>query len=121
MYSIHDRNTFYQLQKYIDSIRNVIKVGYFPFALIGFKDDLEREVSYQEALEFAKKNNIVYFTETNRRYKNEILISMCKILEYIKFGKINLKSNYILGDLYKRNHFNFKKGKLEDIFMHFID
>ena len=63
IYDITDKKSFEIVDKWIESIYNLKDYKKFPVILIGNKSDLkdEREVSYKEGENFAKKYNIKFF------------------------------------------------------------
>jgi GTPase SAR1 family protein len=68
------RDSFENLQDWLKEIKNSCQADVQVF-LIGNKSDLspmEREVSLEEALEFQRKNNILYFTETSAKSGDNI-------------------------------------------------
>ena len=73
-YSVGRRDSFENLQDWLKEIKNSCQADVQVF-LIGNKSDLspmEREVSLEEALEFQRKNNILYFTETSAKSGDNI-------------------------------------------------
>lgn len=73
-YSVGRRDSFENLQDWLKEVRNSCNPDTQVF-LIGNKSDLspmEREVSLEEALEFQRKNNILYFCETSAKSGDNI-------------------------------------------------
>lgn len=73
-YSVGMRSSFESLNEWLKEIRNSCSPDVLLF-LIGNKSDISpihREVTYEEALEFQKKNNILYFTETSAKSGDNI-------------------------------------------------
>ena len=62
VYSVNDRQTFDNLENWIRNLRNVSKKR-TRIILIGNKNDLKREVSYEEGKKFAEKNDLPLFFE----------------------------------------------------------
>jgi len=63
------RSSFESLTDWLKEIRNSCSPDVQLF-LIGNKSDLnpvQREVTFEEALEFKRKHNILYFTETSAK------------------------------------------------------
>ena len=63
VYDITLRNTFYDLNRWIDRIKEYKDISNFPIIIIGNKVDLKakREVSKEESQQFADSNYIPYF------------------------------------------------------------
>ena len=63
VYDITLRNTFYDLNRWIDRIKEYKDISNFPIIIIGNKVDLKakREVSKEESQQFADSNHIPYF------------------------------------------------------------
>lgn len=59
VFDVINRNSFEEVQNYIDLIKNVPKATYM---IVGNKIDMKdkRAVSYEEALEFARKRSVTY-------------------------------------------------------------
>ena len=70
LYSITDKNTFNDLQKWVDCVKKK-NVGIF-IGIVGNKIDLyeERKVSEEEGEEFAKDNKCLFFESTATEYEN---------------------------------------------------
>jgi Ras-related protein Rab-2A len=63
------RSSFENLNDWIKEVRNSCSQDVQLF-LIGNKSDIspsQREVTFEEALEFKQKNNLLYFTETSAK------------------------------------------------------
>jgi len=81
MYSVIDRNSFFQLKNLLKLIEDS-EYGHLPRVLVGTSIDLDeydptkedqelqRVVSYDEAEEFAEKNNMLYFEVSSAKFKN---------------------------------------------------
>lgn len=88
-YSVGRRDSFENLQDWMREIHNSCSPDVQTF-LIGNKSDLspmEREVSTEEALEFQRKSNILYFTETSAKSGdniNQLFMDAAKFI-YLKY------------------------------------
>jgi GTPase SAR1 family protein len=83
------RDSFESLNDWLKEIKNSCSPDVQIF-LIGNKSDLnpmQREVSTEEALEFQKKHNILYFTETSAKSGDNInqLFLDCSKFIYLKY------------------------------------
>jgi Ras-related protein Rab-2A len=73
-YSVGMRSSFENLNDWLKEVRNSCSPDVQLF-LIGNKSDIspaQREVTFEEALEFKQKNNLVYFTETSAKSGDNI-------------------------------------------------
>jgi Ras-related protein Rab-2A len=65
-YSINNRESFQNLDIWLQEARDKANEGAI-IILVGNKNDLEREVSYEEGMEYMKKNNLDVFFETSAK------------------------------------------------------
>jgi Ras-related protein Rab-2A len=84
---INDRNSFTNLNRWIDDVQNKCDKN-VPRILVGNKIDLEREVTYDEITDFAFKNDFLY-CETSLTYDKDHKKGIVRIME--KIGKLILK------------------------------
>jgi len=62
IFSVIDRESFERVGEWLDSIKDTVQISTKSIFLIGNKIDVpKREVSNEEAYEYAKNNNIKYF------------------------------------------------------------
>jgi small GTP-binding protein len=82
VFDITSQSSFNSLATWMDAVREINPD--VPFILIGNKADLagERVVSYEEAEEFAKKNNMEYF-ETSAKTGDDITEAITSCLELV--------------------------------------
>jgi Ras-related protein Rab-1A len=83
-YDITDKNTFQNINKWLEEVKN-FSVGTPLLILCGTKTDLEekRVVSYEEAEEYAKTNNMRFFESSSKNNSN-----VKEIFELIAENKI---------------------------------
>ncbi len=73
-YSVGMRSSFESLNEWLKEIKNSCAPD-VQIYLIGNKSDInpaEREVTFEEALEFKQKHNLLYFTETSAKSGDNI-------------------------------------------------
>jgi hypothetical protein len=94
------KDSFNRLETWLSESKNYTD-EHLKIFLIGNKSDLEmqRKVTYEEALEFQKKHQIDYFTETSAKLGQinlDIFTRAAKILysEYLKYKKFYDSSNF---------------------------
>ena len=89
-YSIDNRNSFDNLDKWLGDAREKANEGAI-IVLVGNKSDLNREVQYDEGLNYMKNNNLDFFFETSAMSGDNILIvfedAARKILEKERLNK----------------------------------
>lgn len=78
VFDILNRNSFNEIQSYIDLIKNVPKATYM---IVGNKIDMKekRAVSYEEAAEFAKKRSVTYLevSAVTGQHVDEMFTEFC--------------------------------------------
>ena len=86
MYSINERESFTQISRWMDSIKEHCDMSKVSIILIGNKKDLEneRQVSTEEGQQLAKEYNISFFessakTDENVKIAVDTLITQCLI------------------------------------------
>ncbi|MGQ4914479.1 MAG: Rab family GTPase [Candidatus Asgardarchaeia archaeon] len=69
-FDLTNRDTLYNVEKWMNEARKYS--GLIPFVLVGTKADLEdqREVSYEEGLEYAKNHGLKYFETSAKTGQN---------------------------------------------------
>lgn len=108
MYSINERESFTQISRWMDSIREHCDMNKVSIVLIGNKKDLEneRQVSTEEGQQLAREYNIRFFessakTNENVREAVNTLITQCLARNPINEGKKkNGKNNLYKVGLY---------------------
>jgi small GTP-binding protein len=123
MFDLSDKKSFIELNEYIEFFKNNCngfenspKIDEPVIYLIGNKNDLDREVSYEEANEFAKNNNFKYYEISVKKdirdteniitkMSNDILV---KILEMedniIQENRDKMKDNVVLLESNKNDY-----------------
>lgn len=119
MYSIDNRKSFVYLNNIFYNIYHVHNYDTFPIVLIGNKDDLKRTVSIDEGVQFAMNNHLIYFIESNKNCTYEYLTTFYKLLEFLKFGKLDPNTRYLFGNSYKKSNFNFNQISF-DVAFYFV-
>ena len=106
VYDIASRDSFNSLQNWLTDARNLASPSII-IILVGNKKDLDaqREVSFQEASQFAKENDLIFIecSALNGENVEETFLKCARsILTYIESGQINpdrLGSGIQFGDL----------------------
>ena len=114
-YDITDKNTFQNINKWLEEVKN-FSVGTPLLILCGTKTDLEekRVVSYEEAEEYAKINNMRFFESSSKNNSN-----VKEIFELIAENKITtvctLTDTFDKSDMRSRKKINLQpSGKNEN-------
>ena len=87
IYNINNYNSFINILEWMKDIKSYT-IPEITFILIGNKCDLDRKVSYNEALEFANTYNML-FIETSAKQSINVNIAFTKLTEYIYKKIIN--------------------------------
>ena len=110
IYDITNRNSFHNLNLWFDELEKNLDLNNLYIYLIGNKADLiqEREVSYEEAKDFADKKNIPYIEisaktgdNINKLFNQMIKGTVIKIVEQKKKDKNFLSESFRLSFLDK--------------------
>jgi Ras-related protein Rab-2A len=95
VYDVTRRETFVNAKSWLDDIREQAHPE-INICLVGNKDDLEsqRQVSYEEAAQWAEENEIRHFVETSAKTGDHVLDAYSSVAELIHAkilaGKYNL-------------------------------
>ena len=101
VYSIDDKKSFENLDFWLEQIKNNSE-GDYPIFLIGNKSDSNnRKVSFEEAENYSKKNNFVYFNETSAKNGENVIEIFKKIALYLynEYNDISFSRSNTFGSL----------------------
>jgi GTPase KRas len=93
LYDITKKNSFEEVENYFEKVFRIKDEEKFPMVLIGSKCDLEkeREISFEEGFELAKKYGIPFF-ETSAKVCINIEESIFALIEEIYKSKQRIPS-----------------------------
>ncbi|KAJ5074311.1 ras gtpase [Anaeramoeba ignava] len=94
VYSITDKNSFDELENYLNEIYKYKKVNDFPIIIIGNKNDLEdeRQISKEEGNEFAIKHGCPFY-ETSAKTRYNVEETIFTLLREIRKYPFDSNSN----------------------------
>lgn len=84
VFSLADRRSMLNLKSFFDMIHELYDEWTPPIVLVGNKVDLERQVSHEEALQFAKANDVVEYLETSAKSGQNVDLMFETVLRHAK-------------------------------------
>lgn len=112
IYDLSDKKSFMNLETWINFIKQV-NTDDSLVILAGNKNDLERQVTYNEGYELAQKNNMMFFETSAKKPSNINLMMFSAIAELPFFSQFEIDKESLIKELQK---VNCKNGsKVEEI------
>ena len=106
VYSIAKKETFQNLDSWINQLNNLVDLSTKPVIIVGNKCDLasEREVTYEEGKEYAKKHGFNFY-ETSAKTGENVKTAFDDIFEQL----YKLNEEEIMGQNAKKNNVSLNK------------
>ena len=106
VYSIAKKETFQNLDSWINQLNNLVDLSVKPVIIVGNKCDLasEREVTYEEGKEYAQKHGF-HFYETSAKTGENVKTAFDDIFEQL----YKLNEEDIIGQSAKKNSISLNK------------
>ena len=108
IYDLSDKKSFMNLETWINFIKQV-NTDESLVILAGNKSDLERQVSYNEGYELAKKNNMMFFETSAKKPSNINLMMFTSIAELPFFSQFEINKENLIKELQEVNCKNGSK------------
>ena len=108
IYDLSDKKSFMNLETWINFIKQV-NTDESLVILAGNKSDLERQVSYNEGYELAKKNNMMFFETSAKKPSNINLMMFTAIAELPFFSQFEINKENLIKELQEVNCKNGSK------------
>jgi len=102
IYDLSDKKSFMNLETWINFIKQV-NTDESLVILAGNKSDLERQVSYNEGYELAKKNNMLFFETSAKKPSNINLMMFTAIAELPFFSQFEIDKESLIKELQEVN------------------
>jgi len=108
VYDVTRKETFLNIKSWLDFIRN-IKFENSIIVLCGNKIDVDKQVSYEEGENFAKKENLMFFEVSAKTLNNLNNMFYSVVAELNFFNQYNIEKHKIIVELDEENK-NSKEG-----------
>ena len=111
VYSINSKDSFEQLNSFVEQIKEVKSEDPYSMVLIGNKSDLEdqRKVTKEEAQSFANQNNFDFFIETSAKTAHNVekaFVEACKLILFYDDVNVHYFTGKGIEKLFKLNNVN---------------
>ena len=108
IYDLSDKKSFMNIEAWINFIKQV-NTDESLVILAGNKNDLERQVSFNEGYELAKKNNMMFFETSAKKPSNINLMMFTAIAELPFFTQFEIDKEKLIKELQEVNCKNGNK------------